>query len=33
MSNLIYAYIKKDINKIVYVGQTCNLLERHKVHT
>ena len=33
MNNLIYAYIKKDINKIVYVGQTSNLEERHKAHT
>ena len=25
MSNIIYAYKKKSINKIVYVGQTVNL--------
>lgn len=30
MSNLIYAYKKKDIDKIVYVGQTINLADRHK---
>ena len=32
MSNLIYAYKKKDIDKIVYVGQTINLADRHKQH-
>lgn len=31
-SNLIYAYKKKDINKIVYVGQTTNLFDRHRQH-
>ena len=30
--NLIYAYIKKDIDKVVYVGQTTNLKERNKQH-
>ena len=33
MSNLIYAYKKKSLNKIVYVGQTSNLYQRHKEHT
>lgn len=32
MSNLIYAYRKKDINKIVYIGQTINLKDRHRRH-
>lgn len=30
--NLIYAYKKKSQNKIVYVGQTIQLDERHKKH-
>lgn len=33
LGNVIYAYKKKSSNKIVYVGQTINLPERHKVHT
>lgn len=33
MSNVIYAYRKKSTNKIVYVGQTVNIEERHKTHT
>ena len=32
MSNLIYAYKKKSENRIVYVGQTINLSDRHKQH-
>jgi len=32
MNNVIYAYKKKSTNKIVYVGQTTNLSERHKTH-
>ena len=32
MSNVIYAYKKKDNDKIVYVGQTTNLKNRHKQH-
>lgn len=32
MSNLIYAYKKKDSNKIVYVGQTIDLKTRNKQH-
>lgn len=32
MSNLIYAYKKISENRIVYVGQTCNIQERHKAH-
>ena len=31
-NNIIYAYKKKSINKIVYVGQTTNLQDRHKQH-
>lgn len=31
-NNIIYAYKKKSINKIVYVGQTINLQDRHKQH-
>lgn len=31
-NNVIYAYKRKSINKVVYVGQTINLSERHKVH-
>ena len=31
-TNLIYAYRKKSIDKIVYVGQTKNLKERHYRH-
>lgn len=31
-NNVIYAYKKKSINKIVYVGQTTNLQNRHKQH-
>ena len=30
--NVIYAYKKRSTNKIVYVGQTTNLSERHKHH-
>ena len=30
--NVIYAYKRKDINKIVYVGQTVNLNNRHYRH-
>ena len=30
--NVIYAYKRKDINKIVYVGQTINLNNRHYRH-
>lgn len=33
MSNVIYAYKKKDENKIVYIGQTVNLPLRHYRHT
>lgn len=32
MSNLIYAYKKKDTDKIVYIGQTTDLQTRHKQH-
>lgn len=32
LGNVIYAYKKKSNNKIVYIGQTINLSERHKVH-
>ena len=32
MDNIIYAYRKVDNGKIVYVGQTTNLQERHKQH-
>ena len=32
-TNLIYAYKKKSIDKIVYVGQTINLQDRHYRHT
>ena len=32
MTNLIYAYKKKDEDKIVYVGQTVNLQLRHYRH-
>jgi group I intron endonuclease len=32
IDNVIYAYRKKSNNKIVYVGQTENLKERHKRH-
>ena len=32
MNNIIYAYKKKDENKIVYVGQTVNLNNRHYRH-
>ena len=31
-NNVIYAYKKKSTNKIVYVGQTINLQDRHKRH-
>lgn len=31
--NVIYAYKKRSSGKIVYVGQTCNLDERHRAHT
>lgn len=31
-NNVIYAYKKKSTNKIVYVGQTTNLKDRHKQH-
>ena len=31
-SNVIYAYKRKDINKIVYIGQTVNLNNRHYRH-
>jgi hypothetical protein len=31
-TNLIYAYKKKSSNKIVYVGQTCDLNYRNKQH-
>ena len=31
-NNVIYAYKKKSINKIVYVGQTVNLEFRHQQH-
>ena len=31
-TNLIYAYKKKSIDKIVYVGQTINLKDRHYRH-
>ena len=30
--NVIYAYKKNSENKIVYVGQTKNLEQRHKTH-
>lgn len=30
--NVIYAYVKKDINKVVYVGQTTNLETRNNQH-
>lgn len=30
--NVIYAYVKKENNKIVYVGQTVDLNTRHKQH-
>lgn len=30
--NLIYAYKKKSQNKIVYIGQTVSLEQRHKQH-
>lgn len=30
--NIIYAYKRKDINKIVYIGQTVNLNNRHYRH-
>lgn len=32
-NNVIYAYKKKSTQKIVYIGQTVNLKQRHKVHT
>ena len=32
MNNIIYAYKKKDNNKIVYVGQTTDIISRHKQH-
>ncbi len=32
-NNVIYAYKRKSTGKIVYIGQTVNLTERHKVHT
>lgn len=28
--NVIYTYVKKENNKIVYVGQTVDLSTRHK---
>ena len=31
-NNVIYAYKKKQTNKIVYVGQTVDLVSRHKQH-
>ena len=31
-NNVIYAYKKKDIDKIVYIGQTTDLITRHKQH-
>ena len=31
-NNVIYAYKRKDINKIVYIGQTVNLNNRHYRH-
>ena len=33
MKNVIYAYKKKSENKIVYIGQSVNLNERHYRHT
>lgn len=32
MNNVIYAYRKKSNQKIVYIGQTVNLQERHYKH-